>query len=88
MKKFFVLLICMAMCLSRAAALAEEEQRETLTCGDYEYAVLADGTAEITGYTGEAEALEVPAELDGKPVTSIVAAAIRIKGSISLMALR
>ena len=39
--------------------------------GDYEYSVLDDGTLEITDYYGSATELEIPAEIDGKSVTSI-----------------
>ena len=36
---------------------------------DFEYIILEDGTAEITGYSGNAEDLIVPAELGGKQVS-------------------
>ena len=39
--------------------------------GDFEYNILSDGTAEITKYTGSAEELVIPAELDGYTVSSI-----------------
>ena len=39
--------------------------------GDLEYSVLGDGTVEITGYNGSAEKVEIPAEINGKSVTSI-----------------
>ena len=41
------------------------------TYGDLEYGVLDDGTVEITGYNGSAEKVDIPAEIDGKSVTSI-----------------
>ena len=41
------------------------------TSGDFEYKILEDGTAEITGYTGSAETLEIPSALDSYTVTSI-----------------
>lgn len=41
------------------------------TSGDFEYTVLDDGTAEITGYTGNATDLVIPSEIDGYTVTSI-----------------
>lgn len=41
------------------------------TSGNYEYSVLTDGTAEITGYTGKASDLSIPNTLNGKKVTSI-----------------
>ncbi len=40
--------------------------------GDYKYSVLADGTVEITDYVvGSATTLSIPAEINGKRVTSI-----------------
>lgn len=41
------------------------------TSGDFEYEVLEDGTAEITGYTGDATEINIPSEIAGKKVTSI-----------------
>ena len=41
------------------------------TYGDFQYSVLDDGTVEITGYNGSAEKVDIPAEIDGKSVTSI-----------------
>ena len=41
------------------------------TYGDFEYGVLSDGTVEITDYNGSAEKVDIPAEIDGKSVTSI-----------------
>ena len=56
---------------SEESADAEEAERELYISGDYEYAILEDGTAEITTYYGEAEALIIPETLDGLPVTTI-----------------
>ena len=39
--------------------------------GDFEYEILEDGTAEITGYNGTAANLVIPAEIDRYKVTSI-----------------
>ena len=39
--------------------------------GDYQYILLTDGTAELTNYTAYAEFLTVPAQIDGRAVTSI-----------------
>ena len=44
---------------------------ETYTYGDFEYYILDDGTVEITDYSGSAENVDIPAEIDGKSVTSI-----------------
>ena len=46
------------------AATAETE-------GDYEYWVLDNGTAEITGYNGSGGKVSIPSKLGGKKVTSI-----------------
>jgi len=51
-------------------AVAEEE-REIFTDGEYQYALLDDGTAEITKYSGKEKKLFIPVELGGKKVTSI-----------------
>ena len=48
----------------KIAATAETE-------GDYDYDVLDDGTAEITGYTGEGGDITIPSTLGGYTVTSI-----------------
>lgn len=39
--------------------------------GDYEHIRLADGTAQITGYSGDVSDLAIPTALGGVPVTSI-----------------
>ena len=38
---------------------------------DYTYNALDDGTIEITGYSGSAENIVIPAQIDGKSVTRI-----------------
>ena len=72
-KKCFValLMVVVMMCACWTGVLAEDEERETFTSGDYEYALLDDGTVEITGYNGKAEKLTIPNMLNGKKVTSI-----------------
>ena len=70
MRRFLCLLLTLALMAAVSAACAEEE-REIRTEGDYQYALLDDGTAEITAYWGCAEAVQIPAELGGKPVTRI-----------------
>lgn len=71
-KKWFValLMVVVMMCACWTGAVADEE-RKTFTSGDYQYALLDDGTVEIAGYKGSADLLAIPAELDGKAVTSI-----------------
>ena len=75
MKKLFALLLCLVLCAglfaAAAPAFAEEAERESFTSGDFEYALLDDGTAEITKYGGNADVLAIPDALDGHAVTSI-----------------
>ena len=71
MKKAIVLLVCLLLCLPTAFGYAGEADRKTFSCGDYEYALMEDGSAEIVKYNGAAEALEIPGELDGHAVTGI-----------------
>ncbi len=70
--KWFVslLMVVVMMCACWTGAVAENE-RKTFTSGDYEYALLDDGTVEITRYKGKEERLAIPDMLDGKKVTSI-----------------
>ncbi len=72
-KKFLSLLMSLAMILtalplSGVTAFAEDG---THTSGDFEYVVLEDGTAEITGYVGNSEVLDIPSKLDTYTVISI-----------------
>ena len=54
-----------------ASADAESGEPEIHHCGDYDYVILEDGTAEITGYSGYDENLTIPSQLDDIPVISI-----------------
>ncbi len=73
MKRYVNILACLLSIgmLAMGLALAEEPGREIFTSGDYTYALLEDGTAEIVKYQGKAEKLTVPSYLDGKTVTRI-----------------
>ena len=76
MKKLFCLALALilALCVPCfGAAAEEEEEREIFTCGDYKYALLDDGSAEITYYfdEGDIDSLVIPDTLDGHPVTAI-----------------
>lgn len=84
-KKWFValLLIVVMMCACWTGVLAEDVERETFTSGDYEYALLDDGTVEITGYNGKAEKLTIPDTLAGKKVTSIGDMAFHWRSSLT-----
>lgn len=64
-------MVVVIMCACWTGVLAEDEERETFTSGDYEYALLDDGTIEITKYNGSTDHLAIPATLDGKTVTAI-----------------
>ena len=71
MKKLLSFLLVFAVLLVPFTAARGEEGPEILKSGDYQYALLEDGTAEIREYTGKADSLEIPDTLDGHPVTRI-----------------
>ncbi len=49
----------------------EFPELEIFTCGDYDYTILDDGTAEIYMYHGTEQDVVIPDELDGMAVTSV-----------------
>lgn len=57
-----LLLILLAACFTAARAN---------TSGNYQYRVLSDGTAAVTGYTGSEKNLKLPSKLNGIRVTRI-----------------
>ncbi len=71
MKQILSVLLAAILLLSLPACAAAEEAREILRSGDFSYAVLDDGTVEITGWSGSETELEIPSALYGKKVTRI-----------------
>ena len=69
-KTALCLLLCALLSLPALAEVAAASKpltdRAYATSGDYTYTLLEDGSARIIDYTGDAEALTVPAEL-GRP---------------------
>ncbi len=71
--------LALTMVLGAAAAPVSESGLVTKlaisasaeTYRDYDYTVKADGTVRIDKYSGTADALEIPAKIDGKTVTEI-----------------
>ena len=84
-KQFLSFLLIFSLLISCAPALAEAdddddwddnvddawEMEHPLHSGDYAYALLDDGTVEITSYGGADTEIVIPDTLDGKPVTAI-----------------
>ena len=68
---FWTLIMAMAFCIALSEDAALPAEPETFSSGDFEYAILEDGTAEIVQYTGLAKELMIPGILDGKTVTGI-----------------
>ncbi|MCI8327358.1 MAG: leucine-rich repeat protein [Lachnospiraceae bacterium] len=62
---------------------AEEAKGAGASEGDYTYEELADGTLEITKYTGSGGRVEIPAQIGGKRVTSIGRAAFQLCESLT-----
>ena len=80
----FLLALSVAL-LGAAAALAEApvpEEPAAGTADGFTWKALEDGTAEITGYTGPAAEVVIPAEAGGLPVSRIGAWAF--EGCVSL----
>ena len=76
MKTIYRIAILIGIMLMIACAQAEKQPEEQSPAegkasGDYTYTVLENGTAEITGYSGEDENVVIPGTLDGYPVTAI-----------------
>ena len=69
--KRLMLVFVMILCLVPVCGWAETTANVTFVCGDFEYILMDDGTAEITAYSGGAVDLVVPGVLDGKPVSTI-----------------
>ena len=67
-----VLLFLLVLILVSAAAYAQAEGAFDSDPAHFTYEPLGDsGGIEITGYTGSSPNVDVPAEIDGRPVTSI-----------------
>ena len=76
-----MIVLCMAVGLVVSPVGSCKVQAETFTDGDFEYEILPDGTVGITEYAGaeiglggEADrvtVVQVPEQIDGRPVTSI-----------------
>ena len=63
------LLLALALLLALGGVFAEEV--EEFTSGDYVYTLDENGEATIVRYTGSADSLALPAELDGHSVTAV-----------------
>ncbi len=83
-----LLIVCLLLlCLIPVSGWAEQTAEvppEPLICGDYDYVLLEDGTAEIVKYNGSDKEAAVPAELDGIPVTAIGSGAFSRVGLTTL----
>ena len=74
MKKLIIVLLLASLLLGiccTGAAAEETEGGKLYNAEGYVYLLKEDGTAEIQGYTGGEKKLEIPAQLDGHPVTAL-----------------
>ena len=83
MKKWSLAMMVLVMLVACSVAFSEEEQ--TYICGDYEYAIMTNGDAELLYYCGKEGAsylpdwpynpplpnVYIPNELDGHPITAV-----------------
>ena len=67
MKKLLISLLTLLLVLGMTCAAAEPTYRS----GNYQYAMLTSSTVKIFKYTGTADTLEIPAQLNGFKVTAI-----------------
>ncbi len=72
-----LLLALLLFCFTLSPAAAEEFAKP-LVCGDFEYTLLPDGTAEIVLYHTLDANITLPAELDGHPVSSVGALGLNL----------
>ncbi len=75
MKKYAAILLTIAVTLCMTPTVSFSAW--ALTSGDYEYTRRYDNSAEITRYTGSAENVTIPQELNGHTVTKIGEGAFR-----------
>ena len=71
MKRLMLVCLLIPLCLVPLGAWAESPADQPLVCGNFQYILLEDGSAEITNYTGKESNVVVPADLDGHPVSAI-----------------
>ena len=82
-KGFLLILLLMLAILADLPILVQgEEAQDVYECESFEYILLEDGTAELTGYYGEDEHLIILSELDGIVVTGIGSRTFANCGSI------
>lgn len=81
---FLALCVCAGMVVcpvdGSVSVRAEEEHTDSQTYQDWEYCILEDGTAELTGYTGKDETITVPSKVVGVDGTEV--AVIQIGDSV------
>ena len=71
MKEIFALFQCFLLVLGFLPVHAATGESEIFNSGSFTYTLQEDNTAEIIGYSGDGEELEIPEEIDGYPVTAI-----------------
>lgn len=69
-KRIFCVVLCV-LCLLTIPFTASAEENTTLTSGDFSYQILEDDTLCITAYLGGGGEVSIPAEIEGKTVTTL-----------------
>lgn len=67
MRKLHLIIVTLAILLCCTLSVTAH----AAVSGDYAYTLRPDGTAEITGYTGQENVLQIPDQLDGHTVAAI-----------------
>ena len=71
MKRILAAILCNLLLLVSLTVPVRAEERTTYRCGDCEYALLEDGSAELLRYYGTERCFQIPDKLDGYIVTAI-----------------
>lgn len=82
LSRLLAAVLLLTLCLTCALTCSAEAAAHT--SGDYTYVLQQDGTAEITGYAGQENVLQIPDQLDGHTVSAIGAEAFA--GHVNLSA--
>lgn len=69
-KRIFCIILCLMAVLAVPVTISAEGEA-TLSSGDFSYMVLEDGTIGLTAYLGNSTDVEIPAQIEGKNVSTL-----------------
>ena len=66
-----ILLLSFSNCWAESVSDNTTENDAVYSCGDFEYVLHDDGSAELVGYTGQGGEIVIPNELNGHPIMAV-----------------